>query len=527
MKGGRWWAAALVVTGAVWAGCTQTEKHHDQSEQDNPGLDTPRQDGDGAINPPPDAGTGTGGGVSPDPGPQTPDPGTPNPGTPDSGTPDPGTPTPPTEAEIKFPPSSPGWQFFGTQHGGPRRVYGVTADEGGNVWVAGGEDGLFLLRPGATTLQRFTMAEGLRPYGFMADGSEPPGEKYLKVISVAGGPAGTVFVGYEGRPGKNGEHCENNWDRTDGIPPDPSRYKSGDADKVTLRPDGTLEVVHYDIFSGPKVVKDEQRGREKLCNILRIAYDKNTRSVWFGGNHGFARGDARFTGNNTCNGQLSCAGVYEHVHPAINAIGDTGNGVLLTDAYYGVAVHPSGDAFFGGANRSTRFRYGTNGFSYWTAQSMTEDAPYAWNRFDIWPDKVGEPNMSRPEDRVDDNVSGIAVASDNTVWVSSFTRGLARMNAEGGDVQYIKLSESQLSSVAVDPADGSVWTGTRWLGLIYRVKNGAVQTYACDQFGNQLCNSRISDIQVDRSSGGRRMLVGFLGSDDNHLPGAIGIYTGN
>ena len=71
---------------------------------------------------------------------------------------------------------------------------------------------------------------------------------------------------------------------------------------MTLNADGSISVVHYDIFSGPNVVSAEMRGREKLCNILRIAYDKNTQSVWFGANHGFARGDATFQGNHTCNG---------------------------------------------------------------------------------------------------------------------------------------------------------------------------------------------------------------------------------
>jgi len=285
-------------------------------------------------------------------------------------------------------------------------------------------------------------------------------------------------------------------------------------------------VVHYDIFSGPNVVRDEMRGREKLCNILRIAYDKNTNSVWFGGNHGFARGDARYTGNNTCNGQLSCSGVMEHVHPHVNALNEYGDTILLTDAYYGVAVHPSGDVFFGGSNRSTRFRYGSNGNNYWRAQTLSESRDAAWNRFDLWPDKVSEPSMPRPNERVDDHVSGMAVAGDDTVWVSSFTRGLARMNAEGGDVRYVNVGVPHLSAVAVDSSDGSVWTGARWLGTVYRLKNGNVTAYGCGDFGRRLCMSAVSDIQVDRGNG-RRILVAFMGSSENRVPGAIGIYSGD
>jgi hypothetical protein len=519
MKAGWRWAAAFVVTSAMWAGCKQSSGR-DQSEQNNPGLDTPRQDTD-RTKPPPDPGPVTDGGVVtpvPDAGTQPPDAGTQKP---DAGTqpPDAG---PPPEAAIQFP-SRPGWQFFGTQHGGPRRIYGVTSDKSGNVWVAGGEDGLFLLAPGATQFRRLTMADGLRPYGYMPDGSAPPGEKYLKVISVAGGPANTVFVGYEGMPGKGPDHCENNWD---GVRRNAARYKSGDADRVTLNADGTLSVVHYDIYSGPDVVRDEPEGREKLCNILRMAYDEASNSIWFGANHGFARADADFPGHDpACRGQLACSGIEEHTHPALNAYGETGGDVLLTDAYYGVAVHSSGDVFFGGANRSTRFRYRTAG-NFWDAQTQTEGRAHADNRIDVWKDAVQEPAMPRPTERVDDNVSGMAVLGD-TVWVSSFTRGLAKMNATGGDIQYVNVGEKSLGTVAVDPSNGSVWTGANWLGVIYQLKDGQVRTIGCDVFGNRLCASRVSDIQVDNHGGRHRILVAFMGNNDTRVPGAIGIYTGD
>jgi hypothetical protein len=435
--------------------------------------------------------------------------------------------------------------------GGPQQVYGVTADEGGNIWVAGGEEGLFLLKPGASRFQHFTMADGLRPYGYMPDGSTPPGPKYLKVISVAGGPAGTVFVGYEGMPGDSS--CEINWD-TDN--PDPSLYKSGDADKVSLRADSSLEVVHYDIFSGPNVVAAEPRGRERLCNILRIAYDKRTHSVWFGGNHGFALGDSRFSGDPTCNGQLSCAGVLEHVHPAINGYIYSNQSedeklypndpsrwrvtaALLTDAYYGVAVDPSGDAWFGGTDRSTRFRYvtSTGSFdnpSYWSAQVMTEDTDYAWNRFDIWPDAVTEPQMSRPEQRTPDNISAISVARDGTVWVGSFSRGLAQLTPEGAVVRRLSTElvdhRGLVSAVAADPLDNSVWAGASWGGGLSRVRGNSVAHYDAAVFGTDLALSRVSDIQVDTSASRRRVLVGFLGyerGDSRWVAGSIGIYTGD
>jgi hypothetical protein len=450
------------------------------------------------------------------------------------------------------PPTTAGWKFYGVEQGGPNTVYGVTADEGGNIWVAGGEQGLYLLRPGATHFQQFTMADGLRPYGYLPDGSSPPEPHYLKVISVAGGPAGTVFVGYEGLPGSGHDHCENNWD---GPNPNPARYKSGDADKVTLLPDGTINVVHYDIFSGPDVVRDELRGREKICNVLRIAYDKRTQSVWFGGNHGFARGDAQYEGNPACNGQLTCSGLIEHVHPALNAYVYSHQSedrqtypndpaqwrvrlALLTDAYYGVAVDPSGDAWFGGTDRSTRFRYisSTGDMSrpnYWQAQRLTEAKESAWNRYDIWPDAVGEPQVSRPEQRTPDLVSSITLTRDGTVWMGSFSRGLARMTREGKVERYFSKElvdgKGYVSSLAADPLDDSVWVGTSWGGGLSRVKGNSIMHYNHTVFGLDLTMSRISDIQMDASGEKRRVLVAFMGyqrSDDRRwVAGTIGIYT--
>lgn len=436
------------------------------------------------------------------------------------------SPTPP-------PPSSGGWTFYGAAQGGPRYVYGVSADAGGNLWVAGGEEGLFVLQPGQTQFRRFTMADGLRPYGYMLDGSTPPGVKYLKVISVAGGPAGFAFVGYEGKkPATGMPTCEDEWDQAyyAGRTPDASIYKSGDADRVTLTSTG-IQVVHYDLSTGPNKVAAEPRGREKLCNIWRIAYDSRTNSVWFGANHGFAWGRANFPGYSCAPGtwEYSCAGVMEHVHPAINAWNsDQTRAVLLTDAYYGVSVASNGDVWFGGANRTTRFRYGTNGNNYWQAQVESEGSSYAWNRIDIWPDAVSEPTWPTREQRVDDHVSGMAVMSDQTVWVGSWVRGLAQLSSTG---QVLRTLSTQLAdgrgyvaSVAGDPLDQSVWAGMSWGGGLSRVRGSTVEQYGSGVLPSSVLNMRVSDIQVDRSGSTRRILVGFLGSDTT--PGSIGIYSG-
>ena len=452
--------------------------------------------------------------------------GRPDGGLPDGGGHDGGVPDGGTDGGISFPPLD-GWQFYGPAQGVPSAVVGVTADQGGNIWVAGGEEGLFLLQPGTSTFRRFTMADGLHPYGYLPDGGVPPGQNYLKVLSVAGGPPGTVFVGYAGKPPAAGQvDCDGNWD---GPNPDPNIFKSGDADKVALQGNG-ISVVHYDIFSGPNVVPAEPRGREKLCHILRIAYSPSNHSIWFGGNHGFAWGDANYAGDPTCNGQRSCSGLIEHAHPAFNCWSDESRSHVYycTDAYYGMSVLPNGDVWAGGANRSTLFRYATYGGDFFRAQAETE-APEGdtRDRFDIWPDLVSEPNYPTPSERVDDNVSDMAAMPDGSVWISSFNRGLA--NYRPGELLEYRVDRvvdpsGNASALERDPSDGSLWIGYRWGGFA-RLNGNSYQAYDYRVLGPDLMVSHISDISSDTSQGHRRILVGFSGTANT--PGAIGVYDGN
>ena len=143
-------------------------------------------------------GTGSGNvGTGPDGRPPLVDGGIPDAGPPDAGPPDAGPPDagPPDAGPdpISFP-NVPGWSFLGPQNGGPQDVFQVTADQGGNIWVAGGADGLFLLRPGQTKFQRFTIADGLHPYGYLngdqakalgRDGERPAGRPVVVLRRAA------------------------------------------------------------------------------------------------------------------------------------------------------------------------------------------------------------------------------------------------------------------------------------------------------------------------------------------------------
>jgi streptogramin lyase len=145
----------------------------------------------------------------------------------------------------------------------------------------------------------------------------------------------------------------------------------------------------------------------------------------------------------------------------------------------------------------------------------------------VWPDAVTEPGYPKPSDRVDDFVSGAAALPDGSVWLSSFQRGLARLDSGGGVTARVTtsdgLSSNKVFSIAADPLDGSIWAGTSYAG-ISRLKGGAFTTYGGALFGADLMNQRIVDIQSFGSGNGRKMVVSFGGSDTK--AGAVGIYTG-
>jgi hypothetical protein len=489
----------------------------------------------------PDAGPPDGG--NPDAGP---DAGEPDAGPPDAGQPDGGDDggTRPTGYNL---PNIPGWQFFGVQNNGPVHVYGTAMDEGGNLWVAGGEEGLFLMTPAeqakgsAAQFKQLTITDGLHPWGYMPDGGDAPGPYYLSVISVAGGPAGTVFVGYKGEGQKpNGdEPCENEWD--EGRPPDPAIYKSGDADRVELQADGSLKVVHYDIFSGPGMVGSEPRGREKLCSIYKIAYNKAHNSVWFGGNHGFAWGDPNFPGaaatncfgDNYGSWHNRCSGVLEHAHPTFGCFpnGPSGGEMLCSFRFYGIDEDSNAHLWVGGWQRSMTWTMSNPYGDFWGYEQYQFQTgfPYA---IDLWPDPGG-PQDTSPNGWHDDAVRAVVAMPDDSAYFASGGNGIAHVDGSG-NVGYVGGEiDPHLTSGARDPSNGAVWFGGS--GGISILKDGRFSTYSLSYFGPDL-TANIADIQAQTVGGARKMVVGFHHTewlDRTDLdqvgrgPDAVGVFSGS
>lgn len=373
-------------------------------------------------------------------------------------------------------PQADGWQFYGRDQGGPQTVLGVSSDQAGNIWVAGGPEGLFLLEPGASTFRQFTVADGLASY------TDETGVHGFDVLSVAGGPAGTAFVGYRGL---FGGHEDN----------DPEyMVKSGDADKVVLSDSG-IAVTHIDISTPPGEDPHYPNGRDKIRSVYRVVYDRSTGDVWFGGNHGIGVWSAR------------AHRVFEHQHVAINGYNAQGVYTLLSGDWYGVAKDGAGDLWMGGGHRLGKIHYATEPGGFWANVGPIVD---------VWPDPV--PADAHPSQRVDDYIQAVTVSGGN-VWVGSIPNGLAVIHS--GTTRYVRsgLVDPKVTALATDPADGSVWVGHLY-GGITRLKNGQMLQYNYRVFGSDLINMRVPDIQSDTFGGQRRILVAFE-------RGAIGVYTGN
>jgi len=538
----RWWAGVLGL--ALLLSC-----HGDDQLQSPPAAD----DGidEGTEPPPPERPEDPpppGDGDPPPVGGEEPDPGPPPPADAGTGLPD----DEPVGGGEPVPPDKASWRFLGTAEGGPREVLGVTQDEGGNIWVAGGEDGLCLLRPGAASLRCYTLADGLRPWAPWKGKDPAPEARYLKVLSVAGGPAGTVFVGYEGRP-----NCESEFYKAPGVFEDPAIFKSGDADRVEFQADGTLRVVHYDIHSPAHSVPGYGH-REKLCTVNRIVWDKARNSLWFASNHALAWGEPDYQGGEACaNTEVYAAnewvyaggekrqrckfGVMEHIHPAI-AMSDssTAEDSRLAGDVWGVAIRPDGDVWMGTHIRTTRFKIMTNAvghegtgapWNFEAARKQSEEKKHIANRIDIWPDAVAEPQFPSHEQRKDDLVSDLALMGDGTLWASSFAWGLAKLDDAGQVMGYLLAGESDhyVSSLERDPRDGSLWIGHRWgRGLMRMHREGEFVSHNPALGG--LGALPVWDIQAVGRGEDRKVLVAFSAQRDATgnivRPGAVGIYSG-
>jgi hypothetical protein len=416
------------------------------------------------------------------------------------------------------------WTFYGKGQGLPGSTHDVSADEGGNVYVAGG-DALYVKRRQDERFLRFDDANA----GLTANCNDPA---YLTafapptpfglcpVLSVAGAAPGRAVVGLGGF-----EYEQANWAVW--------AVESGGADVVEFRPEqGTLaRARHVFVASPPHVIcslTGEEfaetcdpldpwwvNGRRLVRAIHRIVVNHDRSSpmygdVWMGGYHGtfaalLARAAERGWRDLSAGFGSQWADtrdVWEHLHPMIV----TPEGQALYGEGRAISLHPhTGEPWGSNGLRTVRVAgYGADlSHNRWWMEPFVGTGGEPW--LDLWPDR--EPSKPWGEDF--DDVSSMSHCEDGTLWVGSYAHGLARVDAAGGvDHPALPPGRRGVSAVLCDPADGSLWVGLAQGGVARRASGGAwevVEVPGAPAFAAL----PVLSIQLDRWSGPRALYLAF------------------
>ena len=421
-----------------------------------------------------------------------------------------------------------GWTYYGTGQGLSAEVHDVSADEGGNVYVAGG-DALYAKAPMATRFGRFDatnagltvncddMSEIMNPF--------PTKPFYLcPVISVAGAAPGRAVVGLKGLD--QSADLGSTW-----------IFKTGGADVVSFEAAaGTVSRIrHVEIGSPPHIVCGASGevntgtcasptdywwiwGRRLLRQVFRIVvnHDKSTAmygDAWFGGNHGtfaalLANAGARGWTDRTAGWDpdqwADAKDVWEHLHPAISA-----GGAFLLGQSWALSLDPRSGTPWGSSTIRTAYvvGYGPSlaGKNWW---DMGPATPAAY--LDLWPDSGDV--WSGP---TNDHVKSMSHCPDGTLWIASTTHGLAKIDPSGA-ISFPSLPgpavNAGASAIACDASDGSVWIGLVQGGVL-RLRGGAFEVM--DPPGApEFAHHPVASIQIDAWSKQRVVYFAFAPSRD-------------
>lgn len=437
------------------------------------------------------------------------------------------------------------WTYYGTAQGLSEDVHDVSADEGGNVYVAGW-DALYAKTAGATSFSRFDAARGGLTESCNEEseiGNEVPSTPFrlCPVVSVAGASPGKAIVGYQGFGN------DANWGAWWAL-------AAGGADVVAFDPaGGTLaRTRHVFIASPPHVVcggTGEDRatsceeddywwtwGRRLFRTVRRIVVNHDAGSplygdVWMAGDHAtfaalLAGADARGLVDRTAGfGPLwsDAKGVWEHLHPNV----PNDQGWFINGEAWALSLDPRDGTPWGSNGYRTVYVVGYGPDLAWDLWGMGPwpSDPDVEPFIDVWPDPVAittasaEYEGARLLGETADQVISLSHCPDGTVWIGSLAHGLARIDPDGDPTRPVRLSLPDLpvhgnavSAVACDPSDGSLWIGLR-RGGIMRLRDGAFELAGAPAevaFARQ----PVQSIQIDRWSSPRVVYFAFRATKD-------------
>ncbi len=486
----------------------------------------------------------------------TPDAGVPDLGAPDAGEPDAGAPD--GGGAFEPPVTKDGWTFYAAPQGLSEDVSDVSADEAGNVYVAGGDAVYVKARAEQRFLRFDAQNAGITENCYaVANPNDPhqldrtlhpasPGPPQMcPIISVAGAAPGVAMIGFQG-VGTDGDD-DADW-----------AQDSGGADLVAFDGAKLTRTRHVFIASPPLTICPSNgneahthscsyaydwfwvMGRRKLRQVERIVVNHDGRSAMYGDffmggthasmaallNNAAARGyPDRITGQPAK--WLDATGVWEHDHPAFYS---ASRNAFLTGESHALAIDPrSGTPWCSNGFRTAYLTggYGPNlhgGDDWWLLPQTPPNALY----YDFWPDN------QVPTESLDNDVESLSFCPNGTLWIGSGIHGLARMDP-GGALSYLGLPDpgthgDSVLSVACDPSDGSLWIGLGWGGAMHFKQGTFTQLDPNDGSLPAFTRQPVRSIQIDRWSSPRIVYVAFEASKDAAgnitKPGGVAAYQG-
>ncbi|HUJ27567.1 MAG TPA: WD40 repeat domain-containing protein [Myxococcales bacterium] len=383
----------------------------------------------------------------------------------DAGPPDAGTP-PDGGTTVQF--GGPGpWPMSNVTYGGAQGigetdVVGMSTDEAQNLWVAT-RSALYVMRPGDTKFTRFDgntgspdvpnqHGEALTYVGnrlhlasnpvTYCDNSfsnpsnlQPPPDEACPITGaadaagiseIAGGGPNEVFVGYYGSDCSDSDpRCPSDWASKEGTWADPYRH-SGQIDRVRLQPDGSIEVVRFNMVSTDNVMFWHNR------TVERLIYDHfiHPHELYAGTNHGVDK----FTPDNwhQPTGWFASAAnndqwMSDHLHAQVcyhaTCVDDSNQ--RLGD-WRGLAIATNGDLWTAGRWAAGEIRWVADNSIWWTT-------PRADDRKNAFEEAFGDgylggcsgnrPVFCPPQEGDYVNLTAVAVTRDasgqDQVWFSS------------------------------------------------------------------------------------------------------------
>ncbi|HEY2744139.1 MAG TPA: hypothetical protein VGL86_05940 [Polyangia bacterium] len=336
---------------------------------------------------------------------------------------------------------------YGAADGLGGGIVDANPDDAQNIWAANGET-LYVLRPGSSTFQAFTAADGLH-IGPFTDPYGQPNE--TRITAIAGGAGGQVYVGYYGY-----ETLGNPFDDTE------AQKELGNGDDVTLSTSGTIGVTRL-LF---RCDAERAAGCWENRSPRRIIYSHlgvASGHSWWGFNHGVTHVLADDFG--------------DHIHPEVWYTPPDGgtDGTEKLGEFYGIAPDASGNLWMAG-----RYAVGLQPWNPLPHGSDPDADEWVSGHFlyaftvDTSDHSLGNEAGPWVTSGYQENNRGAAVTPDGRLWLARLGGGLVSWDPSTRNyntIQHWSQPPSDLMDVQAD-VDGTLWLVDSG-GTLYRFDPGS------------------------------------------------------